>query len=138
MGIKSNRLPVMAVNLYSALGIGQSKFDAQPVVMQYIVATLKDVLISDYACPCELGYDAGDVMRFAHISQVTHDPSDSSGFDPVAYAKIKSAILSEGSLRKIAKDVVSNYKSRCLPDQPVSIYFIGGDICVGFRMEQTK
>lgn len=131
---KVTRLPVMAVNMYSTLSKGQFKFDADPDVMRYIIAVLRDILVSDYACPCEFGYDSGDLLRMAHLEVLRADPVDFSNLDPEAYASIKAAVLAERSIYKITDDIVNNYKLRCDADQPVALYFIGADICVGFRM----
>lgn len=133
MGRDIKHSPIMTVNIYSTLEVGQFKFDAQPMVMRYVIAVLRDVLVNDYACPAEFGYDAGDVLRMAYLSAATVDASDFSNLDPSAYESIKSAVLAEGALYKIAADVIENYKMRCAPDQPVALYFIGADIFVGFR-----
>lgn len=135
---KIARLPVMAVNLYSTLGKGQFKFDADVGIMRYVIMVLRDILVSDYACPCEFGYDSGDVLHMAHLDALRVDPADYSDLDPSTYAAIKTEVMAERSIYKIADDVVRNYKARCTADQPVSLYFIGSDICVGFRMADSN
>lgn len=109
-------------------------------MMQYTLVALQDILIHDYAIPCELGLKPIDVARNTiflfddSIMQcINKDRDMKEHLDVALLCKYQEVVIKNKRMKVVIKDIVETHKMRCSPDQSVCLFPLAESLCVGFR-----
>lgn len=146
--------PIVVTNIYSTAAIrsnltvhlGKLKFSGHHfempgtrTKMKYVLAALREILVSDYACPCEFKFDSVDFARNTYLNRSVFEYDEEMALVvPETVSAFKSIIATDAGFKNIINDIVGTYKIRCDPDHSVSLFLMEWDICVGFRAMNTN
>lgn len=141
--------PIVVTNIYSTalirsnltvhlgkLLFGGLRFEMQGTreKMKYVLAALREILVSDYACPCEFKFESIDFARNTYLNRSVFEYDEEMVVVmPEVVSAFKPIIATDMGVKRIINDIVETYKIRCDPDSSVSLFLMEWDICVGFR-----
>lgn len=108
--------------------------------MQYTLVALQDILVHDYAIPCELGLKPIDVARNSiflfddAIMQCVDAGRDTKELlDVTTLCKFQEIISNTKRMKVVIKDIVETHRMRCNPDHGVCLFPLAESLGVGFR-----